>query len=145
MATSQTTIDLEFGEYDYFTFSLGCCCPLKEFADQEVRMAFIPSMTGIDGKDFHCSRPLQFDSYFYSISFPDGGLSYSSSFLRSALRQKEEKMPLRTSFICLPDILIEFRAIRRRCQEELARKFEGGSKELNALLIKYFQLVGIKH
>jgi hypothetical protein len=56
LATSQTTIDLEFGEHDRLAFGPCSSSPMKELVDQEMGMAFVPSMTGIDGKDFHCSR-----------------------------------------------------------------------------------------
>jgi hypothetical protein len=62
LATSQTTIDLELGECDRFAFGPGCSGPLKELVNQKVGMTFVTSMTGIDGKNFHCLRPFQFDA-----------------------------------------------------------------------------------
>ena len=60
LATSQTTIDLELGESDRFAFGPDCSGPLKKLFNEEVCMASVPSMTGIDGKNFHCPHPFQF-------------------------------------------------------------------------------------
>jgi hypothetical protein len=54
LVASQATIDLELGERYGFTFSPGCRRSLQELTDQKVRVALVPSMAGIDGKDSHC-------------------------------------------------------------------------------------------
>jgi hypothetical protein len=53
LAATQATIDLELSERDRFAFGPCRSGPLKELVDQEVRMAFFPSMTGIDGQNLH--------------------------------------------------------------------------------------------
>jgi len=91
LAATQTTIDLEFGERDRFAFGPCRGSSLEELVDQEMGMAFVPSMTAIDCQNLH------FHSFsIYHIWFiQDPSVSYA----------------YRT-------FLIEFRGIGRVCQEK---------------------------